>query len=211
MKKRFARAALCSTILTLSLGAATAWAAGKLHGTAETKAGVSGHSGTEHVLSAGSNFFLYGMEWSERNDEPCYLKAYFFGHDGKKWTSKTKELSLCKRSSSMKSVSLVAPTSGETARAVRQIEVCTSKKKASRDERLKGIRIKAREIDLSNMALRDDNANEEDKRNHCKRWHDEAACKNGQLATELIVVEGTRGKGDESIVGLGLRCAKPAR
>ena len=172
------------------------------------KTNVSGHSGTEKKLSTGKHSFLFGFGWSERSDKPCYLRsgdAKVYVEDGKNgYITKTKSYEECtEKSSSYKAIFFELDGNAKTERFITGVKVCTSDKKDSKKEYLKGVKIRSAKLNAKGKVI-NDNAEESVVRTNCKLWHDWAECKKGQVATSLITVSDSSG-----VRGLRLQCATP--
>jgi hypothetical protein len=175
------------------------------------KTQTSGPTGGEEKVGDGVGF-LWAIEWTERGDSPCWMQMHtaYREQNAATWTHQSAEHSngACTRhDASRKSLYLQDPSNGgESPRFVRSIQVCTSDKKESFDEKLKGIRIKSARYDSATNKFIPENAVEEARRNHCKEWHQEVSCPDGQAATALYV---NVGKSNRAVC-IALQAGNPA-
>ena len=193
-----------STVLGFALLAALPSHAGDTLtlGTATVPNKISGYTGDKKVADA-----YYGLKkilWEEDNDKPCYLSA-----EARKLSSpdegRLAEISICKGSAGNKKIVEL----NEADHYVRGIAVCTTDKKDSSDNRLKGIKIYVAEVksDGKVLAL---NAFEKNEHTNCSEWHAAVYCPAGHIANAVnVFYKGgdASGKGGY-FTGLGLKCAQ---
>ncbi|MCU0657648.1 MAG: hypothetical protein MUF64_21015 [Polyangiaceae bacterium] len=177
------------------------------------KTGVSGRTGTEHKLGDGQ-FFIYALEWSERNDDPCWFRSLGIWRNkdaGWNFSSPEHRVASCtEHPASRKTIYLQDPkTATSSSRFIRSVQVCTSEKKDSYNEKLKGIRVKSARFDPATNTFVSENAIEESYRNNCKNWEPEVTCPEGQAATAIYLQVGQVGKGTNAYNGIALQCASP--
>ncbi len=122
-----------------------------------------------------------------------------------------KEISICpKNNKSVKTVMLQPPGTDHGV-GVSTIQVCTDKKKASRDERLKGVKIWARKVDYDSGSVSSSDDFEWEQRTHCKNnWQNKVECPKGTVANGLTVEVGQNGKAANAFRGIALQCDKPS-
>lgn len=139
------------------------------------------------------------ISWSEKADKPCKIKAksYALDHSISGGTSKTK--SICSGSGgSEKTVKLTT-----SRHFIRGIAVCTTDKRDSSKNRLKGIRIYPALVS-DNGTVTNLNNYEEVRRTNCpKRFKPAVFCPTGFIASGLRVYHNT-----DSFRGVGLRCRR---
>lgn len=170
--------------------------------------GISGFSGrVTRILRVGngaedfSRSALTGTFIRENLDRPCQLTL--FGRDigGQTGGRGNVILRLCNRATGTANatssvINLDAP------RFVRAIEVCTTNKKNTANDRLKGLRIIAASIDPTTGQVTSESTEESYEYARCNRWHSRVSCPSGEVAVGMRVH--ANGK---AIRGLELECA----
>lgn len=196
---------------------------------------VSGFTGrTEDLVTDGDYQGLRKIVWGEQGDEPCGL--YIGTSHINRGTSPTSEDNMKDKSvvkkyvfgvfdikaahikldcgGNMKSVSTMSYIN-----YIYKLNVCTTDKRDSLDNKLKGIRIWSRTLRYqdykpgSEPILTDESTPHEDiHRPHCDRWHKPVACGVGEIATGLRVHYNEHGSisglDRDTITGLALICRK---
>jgi hypothetical protein len=148
-----------------------------------------------------------GLTWWEDGDKPCriMLHAVALNPVNPESPSEVKyqpdgggnDKSICGGSpGNEKSVKFL----DTTARYVRGVAVCTSEKKKSGDERLKGIRIYAAEIDANGRVNALD-VDRDDAHVNCRQWHAPIYCPAGHIVSGLQVHHR-----QGYFTGLGIKC-----
>lgn len=203
-----------AAVTTATVALADGYAAVKPLTSPVHKTDSSGRTGSESKLGDGQSF-IYSLEWSERSDDPCWFRT--MGASRNKdaaWSVATPEhqvASCTKNDASRKVVYLQDPQNGgNSPRFIRSVQVCTSEKKDSYKEKLKGIRIKSARFDAASNTFVSENATEESYRTNCKTWEQEVACPEGQAATAVYLQVGQVSKGTNAYNGIALQCAAPA-
>jgi len=193
-----------SVVLGLALLAALpSFAGDKLTlGTATIPTKISGYIGDKQVADV-----FYGLKkilWEENSDKPCFLSA-----EGRILSApdqgKVAQISNCKGSGGNKKI-VELTMDGHY---VRGIAACTTDKKDSSDNRLKGIKLYAAEVksDGKVIAL---NAFEKNEHTNCSKWHTAVYCPAGHIANAVYVYSkgGDASGNDGYFTGLGLKCAE---
>jgi hypothetical protein len=180
-----------------------------------SKTAVSGHSGTEVKVGDGKHF-LYGLWWSERSDDPCWMRVFGARLVDGKWDKYTRDYALegcAEKAASSKGVGFQSPDTFDRngiseARFIRSIRICTSEKKDSSKEKLKGIEIHAVRLTTEGRLV-EDGAEESAQRTNCATWEKTVSCKAGEAATALYVNSSDRA--EDSFNGIALECAPVKR
>jgi hypothetical protein len=163
---------------------------------------LSGTAGTERLaMFAGERGVMRGIEWSEQQDDPCWLRIVGVQYVGgeKREVSRLYKEGCDKPEYGMKVVALSGADATST-RLIRGIQVCTNKSGLT----MKGLRIWPIRLDLETGKLSDDGSPPVAReRNRCKTWHAKRFCPSGQVATGVVLQ--TRGR---TIKGAGLQCSK---
>jgi len=167
-------------------------------GTATVPNRISGYTGDKKVADA-----FYGVKqilWEEDNDKPCYLNV-----QAKKLSSpegKVAEISICKGNAGNKKIVELTVDN----HYLRGIAVCTTDRKDSSDNRLKGIRLYAAEVEPDGKVIAL-NAFEKNEHTNCAKWHPAVYCPSGHIANAVYAYYKGGNKGGY-FTGLGLKCAK---
>ncbi|MCP5267197.1 MAG: hypothetical protein H6934_13860 [Burkholderiaceae bacterium] len=181
---------------------------------------VSGvHSTSSHPFWIDRRGFIYGIEWSERNDKPCFLKIYTARLRGSKpsaqygteydyeFRAKTFEMGggCALNASSLRKLHYQIPrapgwkTNG-LPKFINAVKVCGNDKRSSNDERVKGITAYAVQVSPDGR-FQNVGAELTERRTNCKKWYTKTACPAGTAAYGVQVV------GDLWLKGLQLECA----
>ena len=150
--------------------------------------GASGNTSGTDVKDAetGDNNgnHIYGLEWSERSDKPCYVNVFTgkfdaakakLGHGDGEAQSECEE-----KGSSMKTINFGAPTVGAPFWAVNGVKVCLNKDQ----DRLKGITLYA--VKIEDGKVTGSTSEKTQERTNCSVWKTAEKCPSGQIATELM-------------------------
>lgn len=176
--------------------AGTGHAAGTLTlGDATSPSGISGYSGTKKTVDP--FYAVKEIYWEEDKDDPCSITV-----EGrilsKPEEGKIANYNLCKGSGgNRKKVALTA--SGNYGRGV---AVCTTDKKDSADNKLKGIKLYAAEVKSDGKVVTL-NTYEKNEHTNCAKWHKAVYCPAGHVMNGVHVYSK-----DTSFTGLGIKCAK---
>jgi hypothetical protein len=175
---------------------------------------ISGYTGRVHVIDLENKgreswddesprdlpSAMGGIEWKEKGDKPCEIWAHAKSLDNGKnpqvgvgWTA------LCNGNKrSLEEVAFL----DKPRYYVSGIQVCTTRKKDSADDRLKGIRIYASKVTKDGEVTPIDGAMEQASRTNCDEpWHARVDCPAGEIAGGLKIYYS-----DDVIRGLSLRC-----
>lgn len=166
--------------------------------------GTQAHGSSSQTVTTYAG--IKGITWSEDNDKPCDMKVdakelvsgLVYGDSKTAAVARDGEFGICGgKLGNEKRVQL----SG-AARYVRGVQVCTTDKKDSDDNRLKGIRLYIAEVkaDGSVTAL---NNYEQDQHTNCVVWRTTVNCPSGHIASGVRVHHR-----DGYFTGLGLKCRK---
>ena len=192
---------------------------------------VTGHSATMFRLNAGEYTYSYdwpprytvsasreiredttyagikGFSWWEDKDKPCKIEVHSVALNPVYPDSLThvksepegKSKSICNGSpGNEKKAKFVDGTD----RYVRGVAVCTSEKKKSSDERLKGIRIYAAQVN-GDGSVEELDVDRDDDHTNCKQWHSPLYCPAGYIVSGLKVHHR-----DNYFTGLGIKCRR---
>ena len=166
---------------------------------------ISGVAGNSHTTrEPGNDAFLYGMEFDEVSDRPCYLKLYWWRHNVATvpgdWLFET-VFNKCPGGSPPGDEELIIPNvSIVNLRAIHALKVCLS---GAANHRLKGMMIYGSHIDRSGDSgvERDTALQQHFERPNCATQQQKRSCDPGKVAVGVIIEH----DGD-SIVGLSLKC-----
>ena len=167
--------------------------------------GISGFSAeSETIREPGNDAFLYGIEFDEVGDKPCFILAHWWRNtrDDTKNDFTTK-FDICKKTVTGDQ-SLIFSNGASEQKAVSAIQACNNNKN---NHRMKGVKLfgsfvdrngdgKVTDISAPALSFQRPNCHEPFK---AKR-----SCDDGSVAIGLVI-EHT----DDEITGLGLKCAKP--
>jgi len=172
---------------------------------------ISGGAGEElQVINGRPNEVLYGAEFGERNDEPCYLRTHWWdASDGRAdVTTSVQTLDLCRGNVNSKeyvgpSHSQIQGTAGPL-RGITNMRVCTNGRKDS-NLKLKGVEIRGSQPNETQNPS--DQEDYEFARTNCSDWAPpgSGSCLADQHAVGLEVHYNTIGDRG-SISGITLRC-----
>ena len=142
---------------------------------------VSGYAGSYKTLRPNTDFSaIVAINWWEETDDPrqVTIKAHHItSFDPKTGTAKLHTGARGNR----KAVAFYAG-----ALSVYKIQVCTTSKKKTKDNKLKGMRIWVRSLeDTKQVKLIDQSAPQAASHRSCKKWHPAVACGRGQLAVGI--------------------------
>lgn len=193
----------------------------------------SGSGSTFDVLRTSGDEVIYGIEWSERGDQPCWFKVHtarLTGTAGSgasktyKWSKRSQDL-LTSPSCSRHDASRLEVfwTSEEPWRpapewtriagvhGLQAVEVCTSKERDSNKERLKGIRFHYTYV-RGDGGLTNDvavGAVKQERPNCNGNWAPKVSCGPGKVASALLVYKCSEGGANFPACGIALECAAP--
>lgn len=146
--------------------------------------GISGYTAPNPIVlpAEGKDFMAaYSIQWWEDGDEACKFKLYT--RQINKGTIESPEAEACSDSpGSEKWVARRGPHEYITA-----LQVCTTDKKDTTKNKLKGIRLWGRILNPETGALGPVNTPEDQARPHCKKWHPKVECPDGEVATAITV------------------------
>lgn len=165
---------------------------------------VSGFKGSQREVKVpGSNAFLHGLEFDEKGDKPCFVRAHWWRYTGDSLREDfTTIFDICK-GDAKGDQSLVFSYSDTLRQAVTWVRVCSNNDK---DHRVKGVELGSGYVDRNaSGAVEGSGRKLSFERPNCASWKETQACPSGMAAVGLII-EHT----GEEITGLGLRCTKPA-
>ncbi len=170
---------------------------------------VSGYAGGNLTLGAADGSRgLARITWYEQGDDPCKLvlnnkdlntRAVTQPQIVLKGTYTNLGKAPCSSPGNRKDVLL----SG-TDNWIYKVQACTTDKRDTGDNKLKGIRIWAATVNRrSPLSVSRGSSYQEDKHVHCAKWHPAVACLNGKIASRLRVhYDGAKSR----IIGLALEC-----
>ena len=149
---------------------------------------------------------IKGVTWSEDKDKPCRIEVdakelaseLVYGDSRTPAVARDGSFEIC----SGKAGNEKAVRFSKASYYVRGVQVCTTDKKDSDDNRLKGIRLYIADVkpDGSVTFL---NNYEQDKHTNCATWRSTVSCPAGSIASGLNVHHR-----DGYFTGLGLKCRK---
>jgi len=193
---------------------------------------VSGYSGLYKVLGTDGHYqALREIYWGEKSDNPCGMKIY---------TQHINNLSMIIRSNvaskytfgefswvtgnlNQQSIKMNCHGNDKIVSTMNsnfyiyKVNVCTTDKKNSSHNKLKGIRIWSRQLvkrnykDGEDPELIDEPTPQEATHTHCERWHTPVQCGPGEIAQRLAVhynYSNLDYDEDRWVVGLALYCKK---
>lgn len=164
-------------------------------------------SASRETLEATTYAGLKGFSWRERGDKPCSITIHSALLNRAALADQLAEAThlppekiagICSGGGNEKTVKLLSGPD----QYVRGVAACTTDKKNSADNRLKGIRIYVAQLsaDGTVKAL---NTFEDNKHNHCEKWHAPVYCPAAHLLTGLKLHYK-----DDTFTGLGIKCRK---
>ncbi|MCU1266247.1 MAG: hypothetical protein JWM21_2565 [Acidobacteria bacterium] len=164
---------------------------------------ISGFKSSKHdTLEPGSNAFLVGLEFDEKSDKPCFIRAHWWRYTAANPDEQlTTFFDICK-SSAKGDQSLVFTSSTALRQAVDGIQVCSNNDK---DHRMKGVKLSSAFIDRDAKGKVENAGNDlKFERPNCSSWKDFKGCSVGMVAIGLNIEHS-----GEEITGLGLHCTQP--
>lgn len=166
--------------------------------------GISGFKGSrQEVKEPGSNAFLQGLEFDEKSDKPCFIRAHWWRHTADNLTEDfTTFFDICK-SDAKGDKSLIFSSTTVQRQAVDSVRVCSNNDK---DHRLKGVELTSGFVDRNDSGKVENAGNKLsfERTNCAPPWKATQTCPTGMAAIGLIVEHS-----GEEITGLGLKCTKP--
>jgi CubicO group peptidase (beta-lactamase class C family) len=172
-------------------------------GTETHTTGTSGFkSSRRNVLEPGSNAFLQGLEFDEKGDKPCFIRAHWWRHTadnlGEDFTT---FFDVCK-SDAKGDQRLVFSYSDTLRQAVNSVRVCSNN---DNNHRMKGVELTSAYIDRNNSGKVENSGKKlVFDRPNCASWKATQSCPAGMAAVGLNIEHS-----GEEITGLGLKCTKP--
>lgn len=177
---------------------------------AVTSTNLSGYAGDDQTLrEPGNDAFLWGIDFEETGDEPCYLRLHWWRanvSDRRQGEFETR-FDVCDGNvgyTKKLRIPNAYTSEVEGLRAAHALKVCTNKK---RNHRLKGATLYGSYIDRNDdgQVERDPALRQSFERPNCAEWHAKRSCPKGEVAVGVIIEHN-----DDEIVGLGLKCAAPS-
>ncbi|WP_350333556.1 hypothetical protein [Coralliovum pocilloporae] len=165
---------------------------------------VSGFTGqrVERLLRP-ENAILYRLDFGERGNTPCYVRAWWWLMDDDRARARlTRTLNLCGGNArSIKTVEVDRQTLGYP--GIASLAVCNNRRS---NRRLKGVNIVNGGQFLARLddSVVTSGSPERFRRTNCARWSQAVACSRGEIAVGLDVH-----RNNDTITGLALRCAQP--
>jgi len=164
-----------------------------------------GYDGTTVTATATTYAGMQGITWSEDKDKPCEITAQaralnpaYVYEDGSTAKAPSGSRNVCKgKPGNEKTVAF-----SNSRHYVRGVAVCTTDKQDSSDNRLKGIKLYAAEVN-ANGSVAALNAFEKSEHTNCKIWHPAVECSAGAIVSGLRLYEK-----DGAFTGLGLKCRR---
>jgi len=140
------------------------------------------------------------IRWHEKSDKPCSMLVRTRPLDLAIDKTGYESASLCESSRSEKKVEF-----RNRRHFLRGIAACTTNKKSSSKNRLKGIRIYPARVAASGTVT-NINTFEEERRHHCDIWFPPVFCRDGEIASGVNIYYE-----DDIFRGVGLRCRSVER
>ena len=184
MKRLMLATSVC--VLTLTVGALASSSVVASSGKSVLDGGVtwtavSGDTGPETKVVGSSTDVraAHGIRWWEHSDDPCKFRVYnrHINNGG----IETPEKEWCGGGTGNEKW---AERRGAD-EYITALQVCTTDKKDSTKNKIKGIRVWGRT--LSAGTLGPENGPDEDKHTNCKKWKSKVSCPSGQIATKIKV------------------------
>ena len=168
---------------------------------------ISGTSGSRvTTLNGPRNYVLQAIEFSERGDNPCYIKAFFVtarhGYGTEQYT--TEESDSCSASNNDKKV-VSTGNSNAPLEAIHAIQVGHNKA----GDKVKAVRINGSSIDQDGSGdVRQDAGMTDsfERPNFKEPWKNRVSCPVGQVAVGLVLHH-TGFNDDSRLEGIALKCA----
>ncbi|MDX2504294.1 MAG: serine hydrolase domain-containing protein [Gammaproteobacteria bacterium] len=164
---------------------------------------VSGFTSTDKTTrQPGSDAILYGLEFDEQSDKPCYIKAHWWRHSGANLPDElTTTFNICKNTPKVQEALIFSSTTTNRL-AVNSIQVCSNNKN---NHRMKGVKITSTSVDKNESGkAQSTNANLSYEFPNCATWKAIRSCISGEVAVGLNVHHS-----NDEITGLELICSKP--
>ena len=170
---------------------------------------VSGYAGANKTLGATGGFRgLTAIEWWEDSDEPCKIRLDSV-HVNTGDVNQP-ELALTGVQPRLGSQPCSSPGNRKrvgfagTANWIHKVQVCTTDKKDSSGDKLKGIRIWAATVNSrSPLSISYGSTAQEDKHTNCETWRSAVACPSGKIGSRLRV---HHDGAETEVMGLALEC-----
>lgn len=165
--------------------------------------GISGFSSDKKTIrQPGNNAILYGLEFDEKGDKPCYINAHWWRFSSQNLPQElTTKFDIC-NSTPKVDKSLIFNSTASSRLAINSIQVCSNKKN---NHRLKGVKVTAANIDNNNSAMVENtNLKLSFERPNCSVWKKNKSCLNGEIAVGLIIHHSP-----DEITGIELMCSRP--
>lgn len=166
--------------------------------------GVSGFQASQRVVKEpGSNAFLQGLEFDEKSDKPCFIRARWWRYTADSLRQDfTTIFDVC-GSDAKSDQSLVFSYTDSMRQAVNSVRVCSNN---SDNHRLKGVELGSAYVDRNSSGKAEDSGKMlRFERPNCAKWDETESCPAGMVATGLIIDHTA-----DEITGLGLKCVRPA-
>ncbi|HMH53981.1 MAG TPA: hypothetical protein VK548_27355 [Candidatus Acidoferrum sp.] len=170
---------------------------------------VSGYAGATKILGPTGGFRgLTAIEWWEDSDEPCKIRLDSVNVN----TGDVNQPELVLNGIQPRLGSQPCSSPGNRKRVafagaanwIHKVQVCTTDKKDSSEDKLKGIRIWPATVnDRSPLSISYGSTAQEDKHTHCEKWRSEVACPQGKIGARLRV---HHDGAETKVIGLALEC-----
>ncbi|HEX6186231.1 MAG TPA: serine hydrolase domain-containing protein, partial [Pyrinomonadaceae bacterium] len=165
--------------------------------------GISGFKGSRHeVKEPGSNAFLHGLEFDEKGDKPCFVRAHWWRYTADSLSEDfTTIFDICK-GDAKGDKRLVFSYSDTSRQAVDSVRVCSNNDK---DHRLKGVELTSGYVDRKASGVVENGGKKLSfERPNCASWKATQSCPSGTAVTGLVIEHS-----GEEITGLSLKCTRP--
>ncbi len=165
---------------------------------------VSGHTGSNSkTLKASSSHALTSLQFWEKADDPVRIQVTVRTLCSKGRCS-TKSLGYLQTGSASGNFTSSQSVSVGAGHFVTAIQVCTTDKKQTGQNKLKGVRLWGAELKKSGE-LKPAGSVNEFKRTNCAKWRTKRSCASGKVATGIKGYYNT----STGFRGLSLFCSKP--
>lgn len=163
-------------------------------GSGGTSGGSMQHEGMdEHTAFSG----LRKITWHEDKDKPCHMVVHSFAIETVPGSPEDKVNDICKGDEGNKKIVTLANNEFATG-----VSVCTTDKKDTTKNRLKGIRLYSSVID-NDGNVSSTGGYQGNRHTNCKVWRAPAKCPADHIVTSLKIYSK-----DNSYTGLGIKCRK---